>query len=370
MKISQESLERSLEAKLREILESVPGIAGRVEISRNPASFDRAFDLLATIRLPGSKDTVEMWIDCQDLPRPSRFPYVQRVQDFEADGSRRIRIRVLAAPFVSERMAELCKKHQWGWFDLAGNCRLSLPGPIYIERTGIPPVHESPKPKANLSTAAAARVVRTLLAPQNAGRNWTQTSLQEHCNPGVSIGLVNKVVRHLRDEAWLMESEDGGFRVHDWVGLLEAWKKVYRYDRHRQIGYFTLLRPKELQENLISLGTTGGHVAYAVFTAAELQAPNVRQPRTWLYVGEDYLEEFAQTADARPVDTGANIIILVPDDDGVFYLQDGGDGRRLPCTNPVQTWIDLSHAGGRGEEGAESILSQCLKPAWESPNHA
>jgi hypothetical protein len=32
----------------------------------------------------------------------------------------------------------------------------------------------------------------------------------------------------------------------------------------------------------------------------------------------------------------------------------------------VQTYVDLAHAGGRGEEAAEAILNQRLKPAWSA----
>ncbi len=106
-------------------------------------------------------------------------------------------------------MAELFEEHGWGWFDLAGNCRISVPGSIYLERTGRPPVHEPPKPNANLHTAAAARVLRALLVPENSGRVWTQMALQKACVLGVSLGLINKMVRPLRDEAWLM-GEAGG----------------------------------------------------------------------------------------------------------------------------------------------------------------
>ena len=39
--------------------------------------------------------------------------------------------------------------------------------------------------------------------------------------------------------------------------------------------------------------------------------------------------------------------------------------RRLSCTNPVQTYVDLFHCGGRGEEAAEALLEQNLKRAWK-----
>ena len=351
---------------LREIFRSVPELKARLKFSRRPAKDPRPYDLFAKIENDDFRDDIELLINCQSEPRPSRFPRLE--EDLLGNRSATRQVWILAAPFVSERMAALCKKHGWGWFDLAGNCRLSLPGPIYIERTGIASVHESPRPKANLGTAASARVLRALLAPQNAGYVWTQTGLKQHCeeyNSPVSIGLINKVVHHLRDEAWLEDAEDGGFRVNDWRGILEAWGRVYRYDRHRQIGYFTLLRAKALHERLRPLSREGSVAALASFTAAEFQAPNVRQPRTWLYIGENFLEEFADIAEAKPVDSGANVIVMIPDDGGVFYRQEDGDGHRLPCTNPVQTWLDLSHSGGRGEDGALSILDQCLKPAWE-----
>lgn len=44
---------------------------------------------------------------------------------------------------------------------------------------------------------------------------WTQREMQIHCQPNVSIGLVNKVVRHLRDEAFIEEAPDGGFRLRE-----------------------------------------------------------------------------------------------------------------------------------------------------------
>jgi hypothetical protein len=67
------------------------------------------------------------------------------------------------------------------------------------------------------------------------------------------------------------------------------------------------------------------------------------------------------------VDSGENLVVLIPDDDGVFYLPEhpvAGE-RRLICTNAVQTYVDLSKSGGRGEEAADALLEQRLKPEWK-----
>jgi hypothetical protein len=40
-------------------------------------------------------------------------------------------------------------------------------------------------------------------------------------------------------------------------------------------------------------------------------------------------------------------------------------GNRISCTNAVQTYVDLYLCGGRGEEAAEALLEQRLKPEWK-----
>jgi hypothetical protein len=180
--------------------------------------------------------------------------------------------------------------------------------------------------------------------------------------------LVNKVVRHLREEAFIEETPGGGFRLRDPLRLLFAWRDAYRFDRHERQRYFTFLKGKELREALARLGVrTGGHAVYAAFSAADFQAPHVRQPKTWLYVAEQEMPKFAKLVEAKPVETGENLIVLIPNDAGVFYMSDGGTmgDNRMACTNTVQSYVDLCHAGGRGEEAAEALLEQRLKPQWK-----
>jgi hypothetical protein len=186
--------------------------------------------------------------------------------------------------------------------------------------------------------------------------------------PGPSLGLVNKVVQHLRDEAFIEVLDNGGFRLRDPLKLLFAWRDVYRFDRHERRDYFTLLRGTPLREALYKLeGDAGGGAAYAAFSAADFQAPHVRQSKTWIYVRGESVERFEALAQAKTVDTGENLVVLIPNDDGVFYPDEGDRyvGERLMgCTNAVQTYVDLFHCGGRGTEAAEALLEQRLKPKW------
>lgn len=367
------ALERALAERLRGLLAGVKWLEDwQIEIE--PMDDRRGFDIKATLPfLTGSK--VELWVECQANPRPSQFPNIPAKDRALPQGKRPSHVWVFAAPYISPRMAQLCQEHGWSWFDLSGNCYLNVPNVFQLERTGQEPVHTPPKPAANLSTPEAARVIRALLAPQNAGLRWTQHHMGQHFGqlsepiPEPSIGLVNKVVRHLREEAFVEELPDGGFKLRDPLGLLAAWRKAYRFDRHQRRNYFTLLPRRELAGRLYSLELVPkGHVAYAAFSAADFQAPHVRQPKTWLYVSADLEEDFRKTTEAKTVDSGENLVVIIPDDEGVFYPSDDDgfiDEQRLACTNPVQTYVDLCHCGGRGEEAAEALLEQNLKRTWK-----
>lgn len=371
MRSSRTALEASLAAKLRELLRSAAWLRD-AQIGRIDRKTNEGFDLSATLPLPhGGKAT--LYVECKAELRPSMFPMLAGKAP-PPSGNRKAVVRVLALPFVSPRLADLCKESGWSWFDLAGNCLIDVPGVLHLEHTGNAPVHEPPKPEANLATPESGRVLRALLAPENAGRRWTQRdfcfsrNILPRKSPQfpVSLGLTNKVVRHLRDEAFIKEHAGGGFQVRYPLKLLYAWRDAYRFDRHEQRAYFTLLQGKRLHDALACLDLkTGSFSAYAAFSAAEFQAPHVRQPKVWMYVSGEGISRLEEGLEAKTVDSGENLVVLVADDDGVFYLCDAGTGKRMAATNSVQTYMDLYHCGSRGEEAAEAVLEQRLKPEWK-----
>jgi hypothetical protein len=362
------ALEQDLAKVLRNLLSS-PSWMGRWTVDPVRRR-DRSWDLRASGPIPSGGKAV-LCIECKNTNfQPSQF---SSLVDRTCSAGRNVTSsKVLAMPRVSPRMAALCQAHGWSWYDLAGNCRLEIPGVLLIERSGNEPVKGQPRSGANLSTPEAGRVVRALLAPENAGHRWTQREMVAHFAeltarvPAPSLALVNKVVQHVRNQAFLEELPNRGFRVRDYEGLLKTWRDAYRFDHHSRRRYFTLLQGRLLHEKVRGLETKAkGRVAYASFSAADLQAPAVRQPRTWLYLDPSVEPEFQLAIEAKPVDSGENVVVLIPDDDSVFYRMETGNNR-LPCTNAVQTYVDLAHSGGRGEEAAEAILQQRLKPAWSA----
>jgi hypothetical protein len=313
----------------------------------------------ADFELAIRNDTLRLAVQCEMNARPSRI--LPPSASLTSGG----RIPVLGIPVAGDRMQETLRKLGWSWFDLASNCRIAVPGRLLIERSGNPAAFKMPPGRLNLSMPQTAHLIRALLVPENAGRSWSQRELCAECYPGVSIGLTNKVVRELREEGFL--DTDGAAKVRDHEGLLAAWQEKYRFDRQEMIPCFTLLKNEEIHLRLAALDlepALSPRFAYASFSAADFQAPNVRQPLIWLYAAAGDEQKLMKKLDAKPVDSGANLRILVPENKGVFFKCHRTEGR-LRVTNPLQTYVDLMHSGGRGAEAAESILSQCLQPAWK-----
>jgi len=129
------------------------------------------------------------------------------------------------------------------------------------------------------------------------------------------------------------------------------------------------LHGKKLQETLAAFATQNeSGVAYGAFSAAEFQAPHVRQPKVWLYVREELLSKCEEAREGKPTDSGENLVVLIPNDEAVFYQSEPGatEEQALSCTSLIQTYVDLFHCGGRGKEAAEALLNQRLKPEWRS----
>ncbi len=107
---------------------------------------------------------------------------------------------------------------------------------------------------------------------------------------------------------------------------------------------------------------------YAAFSAAERQAPHVRQPKTWLG-RKRVLDLFARQVQGKEVDSGENLVVLVPADMGIFlpFEADSHVGSRvLGALTPVQTYVDLTHCGGAARRQRRLCSEQKILPAWKA----
>ena len=79
------------------------------------------------------------------------------------------------------------------------------------------------------------------------------------------------------------------------------------------------------------------------------------------YVDGD-LAPIVTTLGLKEVSSGANVTLLSPYDDGVFYGAAEVDGLRIVA--PVQVYLDMIGYRGRGEEAAAFLLEQVIERTW------
>jgi hypothetical protein len=266
-------------------------------------------------------------------------------------------IPLVIAPFLSPASQALCKEHKVAFIDQQGNARLVFDG-VFIERVAAGKPASVRRDLKSLFTPKAAQVLRLLL--RDPWRPWRVTELAEKAE--VSLGQVSNVRRALLDRELATVTEEG-LAIKDPDALLDAWSEAYAGLGGKKNSYYTTLHGKGLEDALLELfhdQRDRPGVLLASFTAAKWLAPYGRIATHNLLSQTAELERLHQALALQPAVSGANVVVTVPAQEGVFfdavYPSPG-----IACTSPVQTYLDLSAAGERGKEAAEHLRSKLLR---------
>ena len=263
---------------------------------------------------------------------------------------------VFVAPYISPRSAEICSKEGIGYLDFAGNCRLSF-GRIYIERKCTENPFAERRELRSLYSPKASRILRVLLNDPH--RVWKVEALAR--GSGVSLGLVSKVKALLRDREWIRE-QASGIALIEPVALLREWSENYKFTKNEVKDFYSLKDVPEIESEIAhALARRSIEYALTGFSGAARFAPIVRYQRVMIYL-EGIQDDLASSLGLKPVINGANVSLLIPYDNGIFYGASQRDGIRV--ASPVQIYLDLAGYRGRGEEAAKELFEQVIKPTW------
>ena len=263
---------------------------------------------------------------------------------------------VFVAPYISPQAARICTEEGVGYVDLAGNCRLAF-GQVFIQQEGKPNPFAQKRDLRSLYSPKAARVLRVML--NNPGRRWKLQPLADEAQ--VSLGQAANVKRLLLDRECI-RAEPEGIAVSEPQALLTEWGENYNYRRHQISDFYSLKTVAEIEAALAETCRQEG-IKYALtgFSGAARVAPFVRYQRVTAYVQGD-IEGLAQRLGLSRVSSGANVGLWMPYDEGVFYATQDYDGARV--VSPIQLYLDLRGSRGRGEEAADFLWEQVIKPQW------
>jgi hypothetical protein len=343
-------IEDQAEKALKRCLEKVPFLESlRKEVSEG----DFRPDILATISLPEGKQTLVVEVKNNGQPRVAREAVNQLLRFL---GKYPDAYGIFIAPYISPEAADICKKDGIGYIDFAGNCRLSF-GQVYIEQTGNPNPYSVKRDLRSLYSPKASRILRVLL--NNPGKFWKTQDLAKEAK--VSLGQVANTKKLLGDREWI-ETTSGGFSLSKPEKLLNEWAENYTYEKNTIREFYTLKNLSDIEADLSQL-CKEKEIAYALtgFSGAARIAPNVRYQRAMIYVSEKS-EEIAQQLNLKEVPSGANVLLLMPYDEGIYYGAREVD--RIRIVLPVQLYLDLKNIKGRGEEAAMAVFEEAIKPLW------
>lgn len=261
-------------------------------------------------------------------------------------------IAVLVVPYMTPAGGRAAAERGVNWLDLSGNAHIRAEQ-LFISREGRPNAFPARGRPASAFAPRSSRVARVLLVEP--ARWWRQKDLA--VETGLDDGRISKVVRRL-DEDRLLERSDNELRPSDPNLLLEAWVDAYRFDRHDIVlghasgGGVELAR--ELSKRLGSLkvehALTGLPAAWLLDGFATFRLSTI-------YVHDDP-REVAERLDLRRNERGANVQLVCPDDDGVFW--NGRDVDGAPVVSPLQVYLDLLALPERAREAAEHLRSEGL----------
>lgn len=341
-----ELLNRAKKA-LKETLEAVPFLE-LVSIKERLKA-----DLLLELKYKGKRSACAVEVKSLGQPRYAREA-VYQLKHYAA--GRPGVYGVFMAPYISEGAGSILAENGAGYMDFSGNCRLSFDG-IYIERKGNPNAFAMKRDLRKLYSPKAARVLRVLLT--DAGRAWKMAELSAEA--GVSLGQTANVKTALAEREWL-DASAPGLRLSDPAAALAQWAREYDFRRNAVRECYSVKGLAETEAALEEL-CAGNKIPFALagFSAAARLWPAVRYQRGMAYVGEFRADLLAE-AGIKEVESGGNILLLLPYDAGVFYGSGKAEGATV--TGAVQTYLDLAGYKGRGEEAAAEILENIIKPSW------
>ncbi len=347
MKTQLPDMESTAQSILKVTLQKIPFLK-IVSIDRERSRVD----FVVNLALNNKKQALIVELKNNGQPRMAREAVNQLIRYRDSFPNA---YSVFMAPYISPQAADICLEDGVGYIDFAGNSYLSF-GQVYIDQTGRPNPFKTRRDLTSLYSPKASRVLRVLM--NNPGRRWKMQDLATEA--GVSLGQIANVKKILLDREWITQ-QDGFSLMEPWK-LLEGWSEAYTYRKNQVQNFYSLKSIPEIEADLARVCSEKG-IEYALtgFSGAARFAPAVRYNRAMGYVF-NMPEDMVSMLNLKEVESGANVMLLGPYDEGVFSGTQVVDDIRI--VSPLQIYLDLKGYKGRGEEAAEVLLRDVIKPKW------
>lgn len=268
---------------------------------------------------------------------------------------------LLIVPYMGEIGAERCRQQGVGWMDLSGNAHLRTES-FFIHVEGKPNQFKERGRPANVFAPKSSRISRFLLVHPN--DQFTQKEISERT--GVGPGWTSKVIRRLEEQNLVERRDDRRVEVANPALLLDAWHEKYAFTNHEIVRGTVASRDSVDLTRQLASSFESANVEYAAtgLSAAWLLTRFAQFRIVTFYLDGALGNEMKRDIGLREDPKGANVWLVTPNDEGVFY----GTSERedIRCAHPVQVYLDLKGHPERSEEAAQSIRTKYL--SWGTEN--
>ncbi len=189
-------------------------------------------------------------------------------------------------------------------------------------------------------------------------RPFTQRELARAT--GTDEGYTSRVVARLDDEGLIVRNDTGTIQPRDLDLLLDAWREVYDFTKHHVLRGHVAARSgdallRQLCDGLnrasIPYAATGLSAAWSLGRFAGFRTVSV-------YLQQEPSSDVATALSFREDARGANVWLVVPNDEGVFHGASTWNG--IHCVHPVQAYLDLHAHPERARDVARELRSEHL----------
>ncbi len=296
---------------------------------------------------------------------------------------------VVVAPTLSKEGRAVLREAGVGWLTLEGEIYLKF-DTVFIERLATPqPIKELAKarlkmakrcrePKATLAavrallqetsylpqrqrrlplpfSARASRIIRALL--EKPGQICTLRDLAKEAD--ITLRLTELTIGKLNEKGYV-KKEPGAIQLVKPKELLDAWTEIYKFQEvNQQLYYYSLARNfDEFSSKLRTLPEDlQGNYRLTMYAGASLIAPRIRFNEVHLYV-KGNPEKWAKQLEINPVESGANTVLVLPFDKGIFDYEQKKKG--LLVASNTQLYLDLYNLNDRAREQAEALYQESM----------
>lgn len=266
---------------------------------------------------------------------------------------------VFVSQYLTPSVRAFCSENGVGYFDFSGNCRIVFDD-VFIEREV--PSSETPERKRlkSLFSPKSTRVIRRLL--HDPRYPWKSQQLAEASE--VSAATVSLIKDKLLGEEYAARQGEA-FIITKPENLLMDWTRQYDSNQHKQIECYGTSELDELESRFVKYCEQHSiDYAFTMFSGARRVAPFTRGvQRAYAYVASSTDPmELAYALNLKPVDSGGNFRLITPADDDLLFDKQVVAGSYV--VSDIQLYLDLAGHQGRGEENAEFLLEQRIRPRW------